>query len=107
MMIVIQHVNIMMDGFQGMGMTGMYGVQHHTCYDCNDHFCIVHTYEMTPSICYHCELSAACAVFQSTRVNCATLPLARNVNPYICARDVIDLSVVSAARRLIARTVVI
>jgi hypothetical protein len=39
------------------GHDGMYGVQQHTCYDCNDHFCEVHTDEMTPFICEICELT--------------------------------------------------
>ena len=42
----------------------------------------------------------AAVAFQRISVNCATLPVARNVNPFICARVVIDRSVVSAARLL-------
>ena len=85
MMIVIQHVDIMMDGFQGMGMTGMYGVQHHTCYDCNDHFCIVHTYEMTPSICYHCELSRCMCCFPINTCELCNIATCQECEPvYMC-----------------------
>ena len=36
---------------------GLYGVQQHICYECNEHSCIVHTDEMEPFICGICELS--------------------------------------------------
>jgi hypothetical protein len=80
---------------------GMYGVQQHICYVCNDHFCGVHTEDMTPFICEICELTHCMDCNPTNVCDVCNVVLARSVLIRLLARFVIELYVITAAQPII------